>query len=126
MVEDAQLLLPMKSGPSTPTRAPDNQFRKCKNELNVISETPSYLNVLRLGSGVPIPSASPTRRGAVRVFKDRLSFETNLGLSSQRGVPACHTRNVLQARRAPRQIQKDGRSIGCDSSMIRILIRLSV
>ena len=38
-------------------------------------------------------------------------FETDLGLSSQRGVPACHTRNVLQTRRAPGQIQKDGRSI---------------
>ena len=48
----------------------------------------------------------------LRISLGFMSFETDLGLKSQRGVPACHTRNVLQARRrAPGQIQKDGRSI---------------
>ena len=39
--------------PQTPTRAPDNQFRKMKDWLKVRRQC---TKVLRLGSGVPIPS----------------------------------------------------------------------
>ena len=48
------------------------------------------------------------------------SFETDLGLSSQRGVPACLTRNILRARRAPGQIRKDGRSIPVDFEVVPV------
>ena len=54
---------------------------------------------------------SPHQLCVCLASRGALPFETDLGLSSQRVVPACLTRNILQVRRAPGQIQKDGRSI---------------
>ena len=60
----------MESEPPTPTRAPDNQFRKMQDQLSYVRDTDLF-KCLGLGSEVPMPSVK-TQAADVGVGADAL------------------------------------------------------
>ena len=76
----------MKSEPPTPTRAPDNQFRKMQAHLNHIRNS-SLLNLWGWGRGGPLLSVTGGRLLVIVAARQR-SNPQNLGVRQQRHVPA--------------------------------------